>query len=202
MLAFSFETYDFGTQIIFAENEQEAVHLADMEHGVEEVKRVPCFDKYSPGPIKDDEYLEEGWTIGCLHCEHRLSNYECDECETSVAIDEETGSTFCSEECLEDYKAERVRIKEKKQKATERLLKKVPFVTLGRAWIGGTGNCKNKCYDKDHENICIDLHFEGEKYNHSVYCDGCGKIWVAKGDKAAWDCISVQPSVIVNCTKN
>jgi hypothetical protein len=200
LLAFYYEIDD-GAEIFFAESEQEAQNYAE-KLGVGGLKRVECFDKYAPGPISDAERYAEEWPVNCWYCDHRLDDDYCDHCEghhEEIVVYKH--GVFCNQQCLDDHKEAKARIKLKKEKAVERLLKKVPFVTIGSICIGGLGSCKNKCWNKDSENVYIDLHFEGEKYNHSRYCDGCGKIWIAGGDLEAWNYISVQPSLVVNCTK-
>jgi hypothetical protein len=120
---------------------------------------------------------------------------------------------FCSHVCLERFEERCTRIKDKKATATAALLKRAPFVRVLGASVGAPGECvgpgfqailrdppnrhprKSSCFDQDHENVMVRFKVPGGNLSelmsddnafHNVFCFGCGRIWVAKGDTDAY----------------
>jgi hypothetical protein len=181
---------DDGIEFVFAATDAEAERMAHAE-----ITAAPCFDKYAPGPIQDDQLYAEGWRVRCANCEHVISAedgcYECaDEGEEDNPVVDGHG-VYCNAECRDAEKARVARVKQKKADATAALAALLPFVTPTHAHVGAPGECKGKCFDQDCENVAVWFAVPGgalsEKTRHgnayhNAYCHGCGQVWVARGD--------------------
>jgi hypothetical protein len=115
------------------------------------------------------------------------------------------GGVFCCQGCVDAYTARRDRRKTKRAAAEAALLERFPFVRVIRSWVGGSGACDRdrepagakKCYDRDPDNVCVDFKVPGGELSektadgyatHNVFCYGCQRAWVAKGDLDAFRC--------------
>lgn len=89
---------DHGARVVFAKrgrdvDKQFSTDNCDCEFIDRHVRRAPKFDKYAPGPMTTDNYIEEGWWWSCsgiCHAEHLTK-------EDSPLV--EGDCVFCSLEC-------------------------------------------------------------------------------------------------------
>jgi hypothetical protein len=196
MHAFYFQCADEGVDFVFAETSLDAKVIAD----VDEVTAAPEFDKYSPGPVLDSHRFSEGWPVLCRYCDHELLDGFCQTCTDENEDDMPTvidGScVYCDEECHLNHIAQIARIDGAKQEARAELLKTAPFVIPMHSHVGAPGDCTRLCFRNNPENIVVWFKVPGgtlsEKTQdgnafHNAYCHGCGGIWIARGDKEAWD---------------
>lgn len=93
---------DHGQEVHFAERGKDLRgHRhgdCDCEYVDVSIKRAPEFDKYSPGPVTIEQYLEHGWFWRCQRCEKHCyldSNHV-------IVVD----TVFCSLECVKKQHAE------------------------------------------------------------------------------------------------
>lgn len=174
LLAWQFDLgdRDDGVQVVFAASEGRAMVYAGRQSGGGKgdrspVTRVPAFDKYAThagdNPTSAD-FWDEGYTVTCFECEHRVDAEPCWRCAETIA--EETGSepdddaighplasnghVYCSQRCLDRFTARCERVKARKAEAVAALLAKHPFVRVLGTWVGGAGECEGKPEDGFH----------------------------------------------------
>lgn len=89
---------DHGAEVLFADRAKDLrgsrPNDCDCEHIDLRVKRAPGFDKYSPGPVTIEQYINEGFTYECTSCGKLV--YE-REPGSFVVVD---GHVFCKPDCL------------------------------------------------------------------------------------------------------
>lgn len=189
-----------GSEIIFSDETME--EIVDI-HG-EKAYRFEEFDKFAErGVVPVLEQLAAGWWFECEHCYRRVSECGIDEDdfeedEASEEDGEHAGEAavfrspvvvgervYCCTRCKLADDAYRERIGIKRQEIIDHVAKEMPFAQVKRVAVGCPGGCK--CFDTDRENMFASLTFAGEKHGNSHYCHGCKGVWVARGDKEAWE---------------
>ncbi len=189
-----------GSEIIFSDAPMEDV--VDI-HG-EKSYRFEEFDKFAEqGWVPVLELLSAGWWFECEHCYRRVSECGIDEDdfeegEASGEHGERVGEAiafqspvvvgervYCCTRCKLADDAYRERLGIKRREVLDHVAKAMPFAQVKHVAVGGPGACK--CFDKDRENMFVSLTFAGEKHGNSHYCHGCKGVWVARGDKEAWE---------------
>jgi hypothetical protein len=181
------DDHDDGVQVVFARNEARAMILAGQQSGGgkgdrSEVTRVQNFDKYITAGTKEGanpdqaDFFDEGYTVTCSECEHRVANDEdpCWRCadnaveeaaenlEGDAQVDEDAiaqslggavtagGMVYCNRRCLDRETARTARHKARKAEAKEALARKYPFVRILGASVGGAGECEGLPEDGYH----------------------------------------------------
>ncbi len=217
-MAFSFEVDEDSVDIVFARSEAGARGKVARRQGVSfaeaEVERREAFDKYAPGPVTMEDFHDEGWTVSCQWCEHRVDGDCCYKCADNTGDDPyespppvaQDGLVYCNKNCRDNQLAYWQRIKAAKASATEQLLVKWPWVVPLGAWVGGHGG-ECKCYDTNRENICVRFKVPGGELSektidgnafHNTFCATCKHVWIARGDYEAWHALAtVKPDVVV-----
>lgn len=177
--------------IVYAVDE---VELNAMQ--LDELKRAEWADRFAPDGPTDRDWLENGYTIGCYFCEHRLTRGEfCDECcdgcnddhpvVNGIVFDAQ-GHAYCGEHCLDGQNRMEERNRKAKEDCKASFLKKFPYATVTDVWIGGPGQCD--CFSKDNYNAALHWTIPGGKIKHgNSYCGGCKKAWVCNGDLEAFN---------------
>ncbi len=189
-----------GSEIVFSDAPME--EIIDI-HG-EKAYRLEEFDKYADrGVVPVLELLSAGWWFECEHCYRRVSECGISEDDFEEDFDNEVGGdastsnpyfqspvvvgerVYCCTRCKLADDAYRERLGTKKQEIIDHVAKSMPFAQVKHVAVGGPGSCK--CFDSDRENMFASLTFAGEKHGNSHYCHGCKGVWVARGDKEAWE---------------
>jgi hypothetical protein len=182
------DPFDDGVQIVFARSEKNAELRAGRDSGGgrgdrTEVTRVPDFDKYVTSHTKSgdnpttEQFWNEGYTVTCWECEHRISGDDpCSRCqerlveeaaellEGDAEVDEdaiegelgspvadEHGNVYCSQACLDRLVARHERQKARKAEAKAAFAAEYPYLRIVGVSICGVGECKGKPEDGYHE---------------------------------------------------
>lgn len=190
---------DEDFQSIYFLTEQQA---ADAVANGCRVERHECFDQYAEeGEVPAEAYYRNGWYQECDHCYRQFSDDGPDDDEDSDDGDDDDADArqprprspqfegllgFCSRSCHTAWKDRRDRIETIRAEACERLKQRCPWVTKATWWTGGSG-CSGDCYEKNRENQCADIRFEGETHGGGTYCHGCRTARINPNDLPAWN---------------
>lgn len=100
---------EFGIEIVFADSEEAAKILIAKKHGGTccgvVVRRLPEFDKFSPGPVTDEALIDAGWWLSCFWCNDPVTQdgveNEDDDGDVSEFISPfyADGRVYCSNRC-------------------------------------------------------------------------------------------------------
>lgn len=188
------------------ENEMDYLEIEFLEEdepdpqGIREYgKRAEWADKYAPGPLSAQQWMENGYTYSCAYCEHQLSlsdgycddcageNDEDDLCEENAGIVFDGDSVYCGAGCQRMDREEFERRKAAREKCKADFLEQFPFATVTDVWNGSIPKCK--CFHENHYNACLHWTIPGGMPGGftNTFCGGCKKAWVCNGDLEAFN---------------
>lgn len=108
-----------------------------------EVRREPALDKYAPGPIAAQQWLDEGYSVECAGCSRTIT-YDSEE-DAKRTVFDLNGDAYCGRLCLE----RKQRAEKHEQQLRERALRRWPGIRIARVTVDR--NCLS--------NSVVEFHF-------------------------------------------